>query len=218
VPMLTQYHGTAVAGGTFPALIWRAFMQAALSGTPAESFPSYSVPYAAARQVTYRDGRVQLDNGYCRDTATVEYFEGSGPGRRADCKPNEVEVPSVVGQTLVKAQRRLALQPLKASVVYKPARARQRVDVVVDQFPRRGRASSYDTITLVFAKPLHGVVPRVVGLPLGRARARLRSRGLKPGAPGGFGDTSLVVRQFPRPGVAAAPHMRVTLMVRARGG
>jgi penicillin-binding protein 1A len=218
VPMLTEYHGTAVAGGTFPALIWRAFMQAALAGTPPESFPSYSVPYAVPRRVTYRDGLVQLDNGYCRDTATVEYFEGSGPPRRANCKQNEVEIPSVVGETLVKAQQRLALQPLKASVVYKPARPRQRVDVVVDQFPRRGRASSFDTITLVFAKPLHGLVPKVVGLPLGRARARLRTHGLKVSAPTGFADTSLVVRQFPRPGVAAGPHMRVTLTVRARGG
>jgi len=218
VPMLTQYHGTPVAGGTFPALIWRAFMQAALAGTPPESFPSYSIPYAVPRQVTYRDGRIELDNGYCRDTATVEYFEGSGPPRKANCKLNEVEIPSVVGQTLVSAERRLALQPLKSTVVYKPARPRQRLDVVVDQFPRKGRASSYDTVTLVFAKPLHGVVPKVVGLPLATARAKLRSRGLSAAAPIGYTDGSVVVRQFPRPGVAAGPHMRVKLTVRAPGG
>ena len=29
-PMLTEYHGRAVAGGTYPALIWKAFMQKAL--------------------------------------------------------------------------------------------------------------------------------------------------------------------------------------------
>src|SRR5205085_3677719 len=123
VPMLTQFHGQAVAGGTFPALIWRAFMQSALAGTQPESFPAYSVPYAVAKRVTYRDGGVELDNGLCRETFTVEYFAGRGPPRNADCKRNEVEIPSVVGQTLARARERLALQPLRANVVYKPARA-----------------------------------------------------------------------------------------------
>ena len=218
VPMLTQYHGQAVAGGTFPALIWRAFMHSALATAPAESFSSYSVPYAVAKSVTYRDSRVQLDNGYCRDTFTVEYFAGSGPGRTANCKPNEVEIPSVVGQTLLRARERLALQPLKANVVYKPARPTQRVDVVIDQWPRRGRASSYDTVTLVFAKPLHGVVPKVVGLPLATAKKRLRAAGLAIVAPLGFADNALVVKQFPRGGVAAGPHMRVKLVLRAAPG
>ena len=39
-PMLTEYHGQPVAGGTFPAEIWRVFTQLALAGTTPESFPS----------------------------------------------------------------------------------------------------------------------------------------------------------------------------------
>ena len=218
VPMLTQYHGDAVAGGTYPALIWRAFMHAALLGTAPETFPSYSVPYATAKRVTYRDSRVQLDNGECRDTFTVEYFTGRGPARTANCRPNEVEIPSVVGQTLARAKERLALQPLNANIVYKPARPKQPVDVVIDQWPRRGRASSYDTITLVFAKPLHGVVPKVVGLSLERAKRQLRAAGLGVAAPDGFAPNAVVVKQFPRPGVAAGRRMRVTLLLRAAPG
>ena len=218
VPMLTQFHGQAVAGGTFPALIWRAFMQSALAGTQPESFPAYSVPYAVAKRVTYRDGGVELDNGLCRETFTVEYFAGRGPPRNADCKRNEVEIPSVVGQTLARARERLALQPLRANVVYKPARATQRVDIVVDQWPRRGRASSYDTVTLVFAKPLHGVVPQVVGLPLDRARRRLHAAGLGVNAPLGFAPNAVVVKQYPAAGVAAGKHMRVKLLLRATVG
>ena len=34
VPMLRQYHGGPVFGGTYPALLWKAFTQAALEGTP----------------------------------------------------------------------------------------------------------------------------------------------------------------------------------------
>jgi penicillin-binding protein 1A len=218
IPMMTQFHGGPVAGGTLPALIWRAFMQSALAGTQPESFPSYSVPYSVAKRVTYRDGGVELDNGLCRDTFTVEYFAGRGPPRNGNCKHNEVEIPSVVGQTLAHARERLALQPLRANIVYKPARPTQRVDVVVDQWPRRGRASSYDTVTLVFAKPLHGLVPEVVGLSLDRARKRLRSAGLGVNAPLGFASNALVVKQFPPAGVAAGKHMRVKLLLRAAAG
>jgi penicillin-binding protein 1A len=210
-PMLTEYHGDPVAGGTFPAEIWRTFTQSALAGTPAESFPSSSLGYASARRVVWRDGRLQLDNGRCRDTSLVEYFAGYGPRRTADCRPNEVEIPRVVGQTLRQAQERLASQPLKAEIVYKPAKPRQRLDVVVDQFPRRGHASSYDTITLVLAKPLHGVVPHVVGLSLASARARLRAAGLDVAAPADANPNAKVRRQRPRAGVAAAPHLRVRL-------
>ena len=49
-------------------------------------------------------------------------------------------------------------------MVYKPASAGQQLHVVVKQIPAKGRLSSFDKVTIVFAKPLHGVVPKVVGL------------------------------------------------------
>jgi penicillin-binding protein 1A len=217
-PMLTEYHGGPVAGGTFPAEIWRTFTSATLAKTPPEPFPTYTVPYSVPARVTWRDGALELDNGYCKDTTGIEYFSGIGRLRKADCRPNEVDIPSVVGETLARAKAHLALQPLKAAVVYKPARPRQPVDVVVDQIPRRGHASSFDTVTLVLPKPLHGVVPRVVGLPLSRASARLRAAGLVVAAPDGAQTGAVVVRQFPHAGVAAAPKMHVSLLVRAAAG
>lgn len=212
--MLTDYHGEPVAGGTFPAEIWRVFTQLALRGTTAESFPSYSYPYATSKRVVWRDGRLQLDNGNCRATSLVSYFVGRGPRRTADCRRNEVEIPRVIGMTLARAKTRLAGQPLTPMIVYKPARPKQRVDLVLDQFPRRGRASSFDTVTLVLAKPLHGVVPNVVGLPLREARARLRGRGLVP-AVERFADgrAGRVVAEAPVPGVAASPRMAIRLVV-----
>jgi membrane peptidoglycan carboxypeptidase len=213
-PMLTEYHGDAVAGGTFPAEIWRVFNQLALANTTPESFPTYSYQYATSKRVVWRDGRVQLDNGLCQGTSLVSYFAGHGPGRTANCKPNEVDVPRVVGMTIARAKIRLAAQPLTPNIVYKPARAKQRLDLVLDQFPRKGRASSYDTVTLVVAKPLHGVVPKVIGLSLHDARVRLRGRGFVPvierfadGHPG------RVVAQAPPPKVAGAPRLRVRLVV-----
>jgi penicillin-binding protein 1A len=213
-PMLTEYHGEAVAGGTFPAEIWRVFTQLALAGTKPESFPNYSYPYSTTKRVVWRDGRLQLDNGLCRETALVSYFSGRGPSRTANCKKDEVEIPRVIGMTLARAKLRLAGQPLTPNLVYKPARPKQRIDLVLDQFPRRGTASSWDTVTLVLAKPLHGVVPRVIGLALPQARARLRARGLVPGiARFADGRGGRVLAQTPAPGVAAAPRMQIKLVV-----
>jgi penicillin-binding protein 1A len=215
VPMLTEYHGEAVAGGTYPADIWRTFTQLALAGTQPESFPTYSYQYATSRRVVWRDGRLQVDNGYCRGTTLVSYFVGKGPNRTANCKPNEVDVPHVVGMTVARAKTTLAAQPLNANFVYKPALPKQRLDLVLDQFPKRGRhLSSHDAVTLVLAKPLHGVVPKVVGLPLASARARIRARGFVPVVERfDAGDPGRVLAQTPPPGVAGAERLPLRLVV-----
>ena len=67
----------------------------------------------------------------------------------ADCKPNEVDVPSVVGDSVTDALRRLTAQPLTPSYVYKPAKPGQRLGFVVAQFPAKGTLSSYDRVMLV---------------------------------------------------------------------
>jgi penicillin-binding protein 1A len=219
-PMLTEFHGGPVVGGTFPALIWKSFTESALramgpAGAP-RSFASPPSLYASPRRVTYRDGTLELDNGYCRDTTEVVYFESLGPHRTANCKPNEVDVPRVVGLSLGDAKARLARQPLTSQLVFQPARPKQRVDIVLRQFPLSGTLSSFDRVTLVLAKPLHGVVPRVVGLSIPKARAKLKKlhlTGVVDGHAGGIAGR--VVSQAPLPGVAAAPGMQVRLVVAA---
>ncbi len=217
-PMLREFHGKAVAGGTFPALIWKSFMEQAdrYLDLPPASFDPPSTLAGSPRRVTTRDGRIELDNGYCRDTQELVFLFGSRSPPTAHCLRNEVEVPLVVGLTVTKAKERLARQPLTPALVYKPAAAGQRLGFVLGQIPRKGRLSSYDKVTLILAKPLHGVVPKVVGLPLARARAKLRHRKLAVAIVGG--SSGRVVAQKPAAGVAAAPGMRVTLSVRRGSG
>jgi penicillin-binding protein 1A len=216
-PMSYEFHGKPVAGGTFPALIWKSFMERALPylHDPPEGFPSASIPYASPKNVTYRDGRLQLDNGYCRDTESIEYFGDSGPSRTANCLPNEVEVPNVVGEPVGRARSVLAGQPLAATVVYRPAEPRQRVGVVVKQFPARGHLSSGDRVTLVLTRALEGVVPNVVGMTLDRAQARLQPLKLDVNvSPSDASDSARIVAQSPRAGRASAPGMGITLAVK----
>jgi penicillin-binding protein 1A len=216
-PMLTEYHGQPVAGGTYPALIWKTFMERALPylGAEPEDFPSPSIPYASPRNVTYRDGRLQLDNGYCHETETIEYFGESGPRNTADCLPNEVQVPNVVGERASRAADTLAAQPLTAAYVYRPASPRQKLGVVLKQFPAGGgHLSSGGKVTLVLAKSLHGVIPNVVGLPLDRARKRLERLKLDVKVHGNDAGSARVVSQSPQRGRAAAPGLTVTLVVK----
>jgi penicillin-binding protein 1A len=218
-PMESEFHGDAVAGGTFPAEIWRTFAHQALRYLKKEpqSFPSTSVPYSSPREVVFRDGKLQVDNGNCYSPRAVLFFSGQEPSQTANCKPNEVDVPELVGQPVQAARARLAGQPLTPEVAYRVAKAGQRLDVVLDQRPQGGRRlSAYGRVTLVVAKPTHGIVPRLVGMPLERAQRKCERRGLKieveeapQGAPG------RVVFQLPRAGVAAAPGMTVRIAVAA---
>jgi penicillin-binding protein 1A len=213
-PMTYEFHGEPVAGGTFPALIWKSFMEKALPylHDQPESFPLASLPYAAPRNVTYRDGRLQLDNGYCHDTETIEYFGGSGPTNTAHCLPNEVEVPNVVGDPVHQAKAILAAQPLSTTLVYKLAEPRQRVGVVVKQFPASGHLSSGARVTLVLPKALHGIIPNVVGLTIDHARAKLERLKLEVTiSPDNAPGSARIVAQSPRAGRAAAPGMGITL-------
>ncbi len=218
-PMLSEYHGRPVAGGTFPAQIWKSFMESALAAIDAQpaSFPTPPYLSASSRRVTYRDGQIELDNGRCRDVSFLVYFTGRGPAKTANCRLNEVEVPNVIGWHLDAARVRLAAQPLTPQVIYKPATAGQRIGVVVRQFPKAGRLSSFDKVTLVLARPLHGTVPKIVGLNLRQARAKLRKLKLQTVIRFGDGKAGRVVAQEPRAGVAAAPGMTIRLRVGKNG-
>jgi penicillin-binding protein 1A len=216
VPMLTEFHGHPVAGGTFPALIWKAFMSKALQKQPPETFTPPDYGYASPVTVVDRGGSLAVDNGLCKNTEVMQFFGGqvlshSKPAPTADCKANEVEIPNVVGSRVADARARLEGQPLTPAPVYKPARTGERLGIVVDQFPKSGTASAGDRITIVLRKSLHGAIPNVVGLPLVRARTKLAKLNLTvqtTGAPRGK-----VVKQSVAPNTAAAPGETIVLSV-----
>jgi len=219
VPMTYQFHGGPVAGGTFPALIWKAFMTKALAYLKAqpEDFPYPQYGYAAPVTVVNRNGALERDDGVCHNSYRLEFFGGDPlwngkPARSATCKPNEVEIPDVVGTSIPKAKTRLEGQPLTPAIVYEPARTGDRVGYVVGQIPRRGTASAYDKIELIAKKSLHGVVPNVVGLPLAQARTRCARQHLRVVVHGGV--SGKVVAQSKPPRTAASPGMSIVLTVK----
>jgi membrane peptidoglycan carboxypeptidase len=211
-PMLTEFNGEEVAGGTLPALIWKEFVE----HVPKDEERSFDYPPylgGISQWVVRRGGQWQLDNGYCRGSRLVAYFSGEGPDDEADCKPNEVSVPLVIGMTEAGAEATLAAQPLGAKVVYRPAKAGSLPGLVVDQDPRRGGLSAHDEVTLVVTKARFGLLPNFVGSSLADAQREARRLKVRLVAKTSPGREGTVLRQVPTPGVAIAPGLRVRLVV-----
>jgi membrane peptidoglycan carboxypeptidase len=216
VPMLSQFEGGPVAGGTFPALIWKSFEEKALRnlGEPPEYFPSPPYESAVPRQVVYRGSHWYIDNGNCKDSHTIMYVAGYGPTQPAPCKANEVDVPRVVGAKLADAKTRLLGMPLTPEVITRPAKPGEPLGRVVAQFPAKGTLSTWDTVHIVVPKPSNGRIPDVVGMSLAKARGRLASRDIA-GLVEAYvdGKNGVVLAQYPHAGLAAVRNMTVRLIV-----
>jgi beta-lactam-binding protein with PASTA domain len=176
-------------------------------------FPYPNTPYVAPKLVVRRGDRLLLDNGLCRERQEVVYFAGMGPNKTANCLENEVQVPDVRKLSLVEAQARVEAQPLTPELVYKPAEPLQQPGIVVDQDPRRGYRSSYDRLILIVTKATQGVIPNLVGRDIADARLRLKRLKLQPDITWVAGPAGKVVEQKTRPGLAAAPGVKVELVV-----
>ncbi len=212
-PMLYEFGGEPVTGGTLPALIWKDFVESLHESNDNRYFDAPQYLGGEPLWVVKRGGRWERDNGYCRGARQVVYFSGRGPSATADCKPNEVAVPLVVGLTADGAVARLADQPLGARIVYKPARPGRLPGVVVDQTPREGGLSAHQDVLLVVSRPRYGLIPNFVGSALKDVGSELKRLKLRYRIVTTSGPVAVVLRQTPRPGVAAAPGLMVNLVV-----
>ena len=163
-----------------------------------------------------RGGTLTVDNGLCHHTREVVYFSGWGPKRMADCKVNEVAVPTVVGRPLPAARELLSARPLTPFVVDVPSKPGAAAGARRLAGPEAGFLSSDDRVVLFVTKAQHGVVPDLVGISTEEAERLLKALSLEPTISFGDGPAGTVVAQQPRPGVAAAPGLKVALVV-ARG-
>jgi len=216
-PMLTEFGGKPVAGGTLPALIWRSFMTAAdkqLSLAP-QQFPGTPYLPAQDKRIVWRGGSYKLDNGYCPGTRVIAYFVDRGPAEQAKCYANEVTVPLVIGRTIDTATGMLAAQPLGTELIGVPAKPGKHPGYVVKQEPRNGFLSANATVRLYVTRPdpRYGLVPNLVGSSVTAARSRLRRMQARTTVRYAKGPAGSVLEQTPEPGVAAGKGLKVALVV-----
>jgi membrane peptidoglycan carboxypeptidase len=213
-PMLTEFGGEPVTGGTLPAQIWKRFVESVeKDDASGSSFPAPPYLGSSGNWVVRRDGTWQLDNGYCHETRLLAYFSGHAPSRTADCKPNEVSIPLVVGMSADEAVAQLAAQPLDADIAYVPAKIGQAPGLVVNQDPRRGGLSANDSVQLWVSKAQHGQLPNFIGSSVADVNRELRRLKLRVQAVGARGPSGTILRQRPRAGVAVKPGLTVRLVV-----
>ena len=149
-PMLTEYQGEPVAGGTFPALIWKSPAESALRLRGEEPELPDSPPFLSGttKRVIRRDGRLLLDNGLCRartrsstSAATGRSAPRTASRTRSRCPASSARGSTWLGSGWLRS-RSSRCSPTSAKLL-------QRVDRVVAQVPTRGRLSSYDTMLIV---------------------------------------------------------------------
>ena len=212
-PMETEFGGEPVAGGTLPALIWKAFMTRALTDEEPTSFTEPPYMPTSALRVVFRDGKWRRDNGYCPSTRVISYFAGRAPATTASCYANEVSVPVVVGRSAESARVALESVPLTPDVIYVPAKPRTRPGQVVKQKPRGGFLSANGSVRLWVSTAQDGLVPNLVGSSLPAARERSRKLELDLRIRYGDGPSGTVLEQSLEPGIAVRPGLPLTLLV-----
>ena len=213
-PMLTEFNGEPVAGGTLPAMIWKAFVEKTEED---EDLSFDSPPYlgGVSTWVVQREGEV----------AARQRLLPQRPARRLLLGARPRHGGGLQAQRGVRAARRrddrgrsrgeLAAQPLERERSCTDPRSPGRFPGSwSNQEPRRGgslgeRRASRSSST----KAQHGLLPNFVGSSLAdvqREAKRLKLRLVAKTAPGREGT---VLRQVPEPGVAVAPGLRVRLVV-----
>ena len=102
-PMVTEFGGEPVTGGTLPALIWKEFVET-VEEDDGSTFDGAAVPGTASHSGW---SSARANGSSTTATAGGRGSSSTSPGRRpattADCKPNEVAVPLVVGMTAEEA-------------------------------------------------------------------------------------------------------------------
>jgi len=214
-----------VYGGTWPAQIWRAFMVNATHNLPVKPFPTSNV-----RFVTLRIDVTQgcLANPYTppQNVDTQTFIAGTEPQLKVCKQPTSYQllpVPSVIGLKESAAIDLLRSAGFVANVAY--AASDQRAGTVIAQDPQAGqRALQTSTVTITVSRKVSTeVVPNVLGMTQGAARAVLRDAGFEasvqeqqqcdPADPACSYQTGVVWAQSPSAGTKLPSGSTVTIIV-----
>jgi hypothetical protein len=205
-------HGIKVAGGTYPAMIWKQFMTDSLAGTPYHEFPSYTPPPVTKAIICARTG--DLATKWCPERLKAFFFNGAIPTRECRLhKPKRVEMPDLRGMTLATATttlRRLKLEWTTEWVLSTPADKGR----VLEQTPDPGTMQSQaDPVALRLGSGPNRIVPNVVGLCREQAEDVVAAAGFsyRIEYAGGLSDFGFVTAQTPAGGASAQGEVLITV-------
>lgn len=148
IPMEPPRTRITVFGGTWPAQIWRLFMQHAVQGLPSRGFPTPAVDYIDVA-VDITQSPLCLPNRFTlpQNLDVLSFIEGTEPTRtcRLPDSLQLVPLPSVVGLTQAAATNRLEFAGFYVEV--EVVESTQPPGTVIGQGPSAG-TSAYQTSTV----------------------------------------------------------------------
>ncbi len=161
-PMFRGFNGTPIYGGTYPAMIWSAFMKMVMSGLPREDWPAPVGVNSTPISIDPRtDQRVPPG---CKHAQVVVWADTSAPTTMTPCESNLIAVPDFTSSTKPMAIRLATGSGLQIRFQLRPAQPADTPGVIVVQSPAPLAAVEAGTIvTLIIAEYVPSVVvPAVV--------------------------------------------------------
>ena len=215
VPMVKQFHNGPVFGGTFPALLWRAFTQPALAGTKVHDWPAPTAVAGAEVRIDPATG--QLAGPNCPRARSVVMAYSKMPTPTSHCTGTVIPTPEVTSSSQRQAQLTLDRAGLLPEIVQAVPPAGEPAGKVFAQNPPPGEPIELGgRVQVSVAKPVTWVtVPDLIGLNVVAARSALRVAGFTVRETrGAYGKPAgRVYSQYPIPLKLAAKGALVTLIV-----
>jgi penicillin-binding protein 1A len=217
---MTNVHGIAVAGGTFPAQIWQKFMSRALAGQPPRDFERPAEGIVWVKMCTDMSGFVA--NEFCEEVTWASFAKGTGPTAVCDVHQTaaQVAVPNVVGMSSGEARSVIEEAGLVTKITEVDT-ALVPAGQVVGQTPIEGAEAPRDSEVVIEVSTGRqadfAVVPALVGLGENRAKNLVGQAGLRfqiiPVDVNKRNQVGKVIGQSPPSGVVAEPDSVVRLRI-----
>lgn len=214
---MKNVHGIRVAGGTFPARIWQAFMSEALRPYPRTDFQRPSKGLYQVRLCTVSDKKARP---YCPTTYVATFLLKQGPASLCDIhiSPPPVTVGNFIGLTEAKAKELAKTIGLTLSIKYKVTD--EKAGIVVAQSPPKGasvKKGSAVNLVVTVEKPSYPKLMNVVGMSKESAEQGLKKAGFivsvgtrEVDDPSQVGK---VIEQSPQAGTELQPGSTVTVVI-----
>jgi penicillin-binding protein 1A len=223
---MRSVHGVTVYGGTFPAQIWKKFMEKALADVPASDFPKAEFGEDYDDESEWVTATICTESGmlatpFCPHTETRSYRRGNEPTERCyihDNQTQRVTVPSVTGMSEGQAASAIRAAGLNPAVNYSYSSASPK-GTVIGQSPLGGTSvtpGSTVSINVSQGAAPQSSIPNVVGMSETAAKDSLSSAGFSYKvvySPADASQVGIVISQFPGGGASAAPGAQVIITV-----
>lgn len=222
---MRSVHGITVYGGTFPAQIWRKFMEAALANVPPSDFPKAEFGWDDEGEedtvsVTVCTQSGMLATSFCPHTETRTFTRGEEPTQQCPLHStaDQVVVPTVTGMAESGAVAAIENAGLNAVVSHAYSNSVPS-GIVINQSPLGGTTvvpGSPVALTVSQGPAPQSTVPNVVGMAETSAKETLSSAGFTYKvvySPSSDSQVGVVISQFPGGGASASPGAQVIITV-----